>query len=68
MLGRMLVEATVTCLEMTSPDQLVEWRPPPAPVALERHGPAALPLPREVCAGIDAPHRWITRTRWSPQQ
>jgi GNAT superfamily N-acetyltransferase len=63
-----LVEETLTYLEMTSPDQLVPGRPAPAPVELERHGPASLPLLRSTYARIGAPHDWVTRPAWSDAQ
>jgi RimJ/RimL family protein N-acetyltransferase len=63
-----LVEETLTYLEMTSPDQLVPGRLPPAPVDLERHHRASLPLLRSTYARIGAPHDWVTRPAWSDAQ
>jgi GNAT superfamily N-acetyltransferase len=63
-----LVEETVTYLEMTSDDQLVPGRPPPAPLTMERLGPASLPLLRSTYARIGAPHRWVGRSAWSDAQ
>jgi hypothetical protein len=64
----MLVEETITYLEMTAPDQLVPGRPPPAPINMERHDHASLPLLRSTCARIGAPHGWVTRPAWSDAQ
>jgi Acetyltransferase (GNAT) family len=63
-----LVEETVTYLEMTSADQLVPGRPPPAPLTMERLDPASLPLLRSTYARIGAPHRWVGRSAWSDAQ
>lgn len=63
----MLVEETVTYLEMTSPDQLVPGRLPPAPVRLEKLDRASLPLLRSTQARIGAPHNWTT-SAWSDEQ
>ena len=64
----MLVEETITYLEMTAPDQLVAGRRPPAPVDLERHDHASLALLRTTYARIGAPHDWVTRPAWSDAQ
>ncbi len=56
--GRVLVDQTVTSLEMTSPDQLRPSRPPPIAVELERVDAAALPLVRATHDRIAAPHHW----------
>jgi hypothetical protein len=66
--SHVLVEETITQLEMTSPDQLVPGRPPPAPLRMERHGRASLPLLRSTCIRIGAPHGWVTRPAWSDAQ
>ncbi|HEU4397230.1 MAG TPA: GNAT family N-acetyltransferase [Actinomycetota bacterium] len=63
-----LVEETVTYLEMTSADQLVPGRPPPAPLTMERLDPASLPLLRSTYDRIGAPHRWVGRSAWSDAQ
>jgi hypothetical protein len=60
-----LVDETLTYLEMTSPDLLVPARLPPAPIDLERHDRASLPLLRSTYARIGAPHGWVTRPAWS---
>jgi NAD(P)-dependent dehydrogenase (short-subunit alcohol dehydrogenase family) len=52
------VDETLTYLEMTSPDLLVPARLPPAPIDLERHDRASLPLLRSTYARIGAPHGW----------
>jgi GNAT superfamily N-acetyltransferase len=59
-----LIEETLTYLEMTYPDQLVPGHPPPAPVELERHDLASLPLLRSTYARIGAPHGWVERPSW----
>jgi ribosomal protein S18 acetylase RimI-like enzyme len=63
-----LIEETVTYLEMTSPKQLRAGRPPPAPVELQRLDAAASALVRSVYARIGAPHDWIGRRAWTDQQ
>jgi GNAT superfamily N-acetyltransferase len=63
-----LVEETVTYLEMTAPDQLVPGRPPPTPIDLERLDPTSLPLLRSTYARIGAPHAWVGRSAWSDAQ
>jgi RimJ/RimL family protein N-acetyltransferase len=63
-----LVEETITYLEMTAPDQLVAGRRPPAPIELERHDRASLALLRATYARIGAPHGWVTRPAWSDTQ
>jgi GNAT superfamily N-acetyltransferase len=63
-----LVEETITYLEMTAPDQLVPGRPPPTPLAVERLDPASLPLLRSTYARIGAPHGWFGRLAWSDQR
>ena len=64
----MLVEETITYLEMTAPDQLVPGRLPPASIDLVRHGHGSLPLLRSTYARIGAPHGWVTRPAWSDAQ
>jgi GNAT superfamily N-acetyltransferase len=63
-----MTEETITYLEMTAPDQLVPGRRPPAPIDLERHGLASLPLLRSTYARIGAPHGWSVRPAWSDAQ
>jgi RimJ/RimL family protein N-acetyltransferase len=63
-----LVEETITYLEMTAPDQLVAGRRSPAPIELERHDRASLALLRATYARIGAPHGWVTRPAWSDTQ
>jgi RimJ/RimL family protein N-acetyltransferase len=60
-----LVDETLTYLEMTSPDQLVPGRLPPAPMDLELHSRASLPLLRSTYARIGAAYGWTTRPAWS---
>ncbi|MFN2495066.1 MAG: GNAT family N-acetyltransferase [Pseudonocardiaceae bacterium] len=63
----MLVEQTVTYLEMTSPDQLRPGRMPPAEITLDCAGETALPLIRSTQNRIGAPHHWPTLD-WSQQR
>jgi ribosomal protein S18 acetylase RimI-like enzyme len=61
----MILEQTVTWLEMTSPDQLRPGRPPPEPVELVPVDPSLGPLLGETTARVGAPHGWTTRPAWS---
>ncbi|MGH4024520.1 MAG: GNAT family N-acetyltransferase [Pseudonocardiaceae bacterium] len=63
----MLVDQTVTYLEMTSPDQLNPGRVPPTEITLERVGATALPLIRSTHDRIGTPHHW-SRLDWSAQR
>jgi GNAT superfamily N-acetyltransferase len=63
----MLVDVTVTYLEMTSPDQLVAGKSPPAEIVLDRVGATALAAIRSTHDRVAAPHHW-TSLGWSPQQ
>lgn len=62
-----LVDVTVTYLEMTSADQLVAGTPPPAEIALDRADATALPLIRSTHDRIARPHHWLS-LGWSEQQ
>lgn len=62
-----LVDQTVTYLEMTSPDQLLAAKAPPAEVALDRVDATALALIRSTHDRIAAPHHWSS-LEWSEQQ
>lgn len=64
----MLIEETVTYLEMTSPDQLVPGLPPSAPVEMEVLDRGSAPLLRSTYARIAAPYGWISRSAWSDEQ
>lgn len=64
----MLIEETVTYLEMTSPDQLVPGLPPSAPVEMEALDRGSAPLLRSTYARIAAPYGWISRSAWSDEQ
>lgn len=64
----MLVEETVTYLEMTSPDELISGRPPPTSVELEKVDRGSAPLLRSTYTRIAAPHGWISRSDWSDEQ
>jgi GNAT superfamily N-acetyltransferase len=55
----------LTSLEMTSPDQLVPGRPPPARLELEEVDRMAAPVLRSTYVRIGAPHGWTGRTGWS---
>ena len=61
----MLVEQTVTWLEMTSPEELRPGREPPAPVELEAGDRSLVPLLRATCDRVGAPHGWTSRPAWS---
>ncbi|MGH4015810.1 MAG: GNAT family N-acetyltransferase [Pseudonocardiaceae bacterium] len=63
----MLVDQTVTYLEITSPDQLIPGRVPFADVTLESVDVTALPLIRSTHDRVAAPHHWPSLT-WSEQQ
>lgn len=62
-----LVDQTVTYLEMTSPDQLLAARVPPADVTLDSVDATALALIRSAHDRIAAPHHWSSLD-WSEQQ
>ena len=64
----MILEQTVTWLEMTSPDQLRPGRLPPEPVELVPAGPPLAPLLGETTARVGGPHRWTSRPAWSAAQ
>jgi GNAT superfamily N-acetyltransferase len=64
----MIVEETITSLEMTSPDQLRPGRRPPAPLELEPGELSVLPLLRSTCVRVGEPHGWISRPAWSQEQ
>jgi GNAT superfamily N-acetyltransferase len=55
-----LVERTVTYLEMTSPDQLVPGRPSPASIEMERVGPTSASLLASTYARIGTPYNWTS--------
>jgi GNAT superfamily N-acetyltransferase len=63
-----MLDETVTCLEMTSPRELVPGRPPPARLEMEKVGRAAAPVLRATYVRIGAPHGWIGRSVWSDAQ
>jgi GNAT superfamily N-acetyltransferase len=64
--GGVLVERTVSYLEMTSFDKLVPSRPPPAPIEMERVGPASAALLASTYTRIGMPHHWtsLPEARW----
>ena len=64
----MLIEETVTYLEMISPDQLVPGRRPSAPLEIEELDRGSGPLLRSTYGRIAAPHGWISRSSWSDEQ
>jgi GNAT superfamily N-acetyltransferase len=64
----MLVEETVTYLEMTSPDQLRPGRPAPAPVELVKLDRTGASLLRSTYARIGAPLNWQSRRLWADEQ
>lgn len=63
----MLVDQIVTYLEMTSPDQLVPGKAPPAEITLERADATELALIRSTNDRIATPYHWSS-LRWSDQQ
>lgn len=58
-------EETVTCLEMSSPNQLVPGRVPPARVELQEVDRSAAGLLRSTYVRIGEPHGWIGRSAWT---
>jgi GNAT superfamily N-acetyltransferase len=64
----MIVEQTVTWLEMTSPDELRPARLPPAPLELEQVDRSLTPLLRETNNRVGEPHGWTGRSGWSAEQ
>ena len=64
----MLIEETVTYLEMTAADQLRPGRPAPAPVEMVRLDQAAASLLRRTYTRIAAPLNWQSRRAWSDAQ
>jgi RimJ/RimL family protein N-acetyltransferase len=63
-----MLPETITCLEMTSPSQLVPGRSPPAHLELEKIGGAAASLLRSTYVRIGAAHGWTGRSAWSDAQ
>jgi GNAT superfamily N-acetyltransferase len=63
-----MTQKTITSLEMTSPDQLVPGRPPPARLELQEVGLEAAPVLRETYVRIGTPHGWTGRSGWSDAQ
>ena len=64
----MIVEQTVTWLEMTSPDELRPGRLPPAPVGLELVDRSRVPMLRETANRVGRPHGWTSRSGWSEER
>jgi hypothetical protein len=64
----MILEQTVTWLEMTSPDELRPGRPPPAPVELAQVDRSLVPLLRATSNRVGQPHGWTSRPAWSEAQ
>lgn len=62
-----LIEVTITYLEMTSRDQLVAGKLPPAEIALDRAGAPAMALIRSTHDRIATPHHWLS-LGWSEQR
>ncbi|MGH3693289.1 MAG: GNAT family N-acetyltransferase [Pseudonocardiaceae bacterium] len=63
----MLVDQTITYLEMTSPDQLRAGAAPPCEITLEGADVTALGLIRSTHNRIGTPHHWPSR-EWSEQR
>jgi GNAT superfamily N-acetyltransferase len=55
----------ITSLEMTSPDQLRDARPAPAPLELREVQPDEAALCRDTWTRIGRPHGWTRRAKWS---
>lgn len=53
---------------MTSPDQLRDARPPPAPLELREVQPDEAGLCRDTWTRIGAPHGWTRRAKWSDDE
>ncbi len=64
----MLIQETVTYLEMTSADQLRPGRLPPAPVQMVELDQAAASVLGRTYAQIAAPLNWQSRRTWSDAQ
>lgn len=64
---RMLIEVTITYMEMNSPDQLVPGRVPSAPLEMQKLDPASAPLFRSTYGRIASPHDWRSRSDWSDE-
>jgi GNAT superfamily N-acetyltransferase len=64
----MLIQETVTYLEMTAADQLRPGRLAPAPVELVKLDQAAAAVLRRTYARIAAPLNWQSRRTWSDAQ
>ncbi len=65
---QVLIEETVTYLEMTSPDQLRPGRTAPTPVEMVKLDQAAAPVLRRTYTRIAAPLNWQSRRTWSDAQ
>src|SRR5207249_1137868 len=66
--GSMLIEETVTYLEMTAAEQLRPGRLAPAPVEMVKLDQTAASLLRRTYARIAAPLNWQSRRTWSDAQ
>lgn len=64
----MLIEETITYLEMTSPDQLVPGRPAPTRFEIERLDEASTEVLRSTYARIAASLGWISRRDWPEER
>jgi RimJ/RimL family protein N-acetyltransferase len=62
-----LIDQTITYLEMTSPNQLLAGRAPPAEVTIDSVDATALALIRSTHDRIATPHHWSSLD-WSEQQ
>ena len=60
-----MTSEVVIALEMTSPEQLREARPPPVPIELGEVRPEEAGVCRETWTRIGAPHGWRRRAKWS---
>jgi GNAT superfamily N-acetyltransferase len=64
----MILQQTITWLEMRSPDELRPGRDPPAPVELLAADRSLLPLLRTTNRRVGEPHGWTSRPAWSEVQ
>jgi GNAT superfamily N-acetyltransferase len=64
----MILQQTITWLEMTSPDELRPGRAPPAPVELQLAEASLVPLLRATSDRVGEPHGWTSRPAWSQAQ
>jgi GNAT superfamily N-acetyltransferase len=64
----MILEQTITWLEMRSPEELRPGREPPAPLELVAVDRSLAPLLRDTNRRVGEPHGWSSRSAWSEDQ